>query len=272
MQFQVPQFEIEGKLIGPFTTIQVLYITVTGIVSFLMFPILTIGLWFLFATTLIGGSLVIALVKIQGRPMIVFLSSAFQYFWGPKILSFKPPIVEVIGLKNIQPNSPLKKFDIPKQTIRPSSLPPEAPHIAQNTSPLPKNIITQPINPDLTYAPEISDDSIPSIPSIVVTGHQPIAPAPIAVTPAGSPAPHFVPQPIIITEPEPMIPPPPLPVYMTKKKSRLQSLFNQITTSSLPIPFREKSFKQDNAKQAEQYELIQKTTGETVVARRVDYR
>jgi hypothetical protein len=56
-----------------------------------------------------------------------------------------------------------------------------------------------------------------------------------------------------------------------KKRSRLQNLFNKITTTSSPIPFREESLKQSSSKQ-EGYEFVEKPTGETIVARRVDYR
>ena len=264
MQFQVPQFEIENKLIGPFTITEVLYISVVSIISFLLFPILTIWLWFLVSATLIGGALAVALVKIQGRPMIVFLSSAFQYLWGPKILFLKPPIIKIDGLKHIAPLPPSKKFEASKQVITPASVLPQAERLTPEQKPLtsvtpeqlPQQIETQQQSPARLATPKESSSQETTTTIIPDASAIPIAP---------------IPPPIMSVNPELMMPSSSVP-YTKKKLSRLQSLFNKITTTSSPIPFRETSIKQSNTKQTEQYELAQTITGETTVVRRVDYR
>lgn len=269
MQFQVPQFETEEKFFGPFTTIHFLSISIAGVISFLLFPIFTIWLWFLVATILIGGSLSVALVKINGRPMTIFISSALQYFWEPKVLSIKPKVVENSTIQSIQPLAPLKKFEVPKQ---PSSFPPlpseyqATPPPFPSVPPSPQNMAA-PVYKETTLPP---DTPISNVTSHIITLEEEILASPSSM-PAAIATPHpSVPRPIVGDGSAPAIPP--APVYSPHKKSRLQSLFNQITTTSSPIPFREKSLKQDDAKQAGKYELVQKTTGETVAARRVDYR
>ncbi|MCK9187443.1 MAG: hypothetical protein PHS16_00180 [Candidatus Colwellbacteria bacterium] len=183
MQFQVPQFETENKLIGPFTIVQFTYISFSAIISFLLFPILTTWFWLAISAILIGSALAIALIKINGRPMTIFIISAFNYLWEPKTLSIKPK-AEVIGLKKIEPLPKVKKFEVPPT----------------------------------------EEEKIPAK----------IAP---------------------------------------QKKSRLQDLFNKITTTSSPIPFREESLKQNaSAKTKKEYELVRKPSGEVATARRVDYR
>jgi len=183
MQFQVPQFETESKLIGPFTIVQFVYIALAAIISFLLFPILTTWFWLAISAVLIGSALAMALLKINGRPMPIFLISAFNYLWEPKSLSIKPK-EELVGLKKIGPLPKVKKFEIP----------------------------------------ETEEEKIPA-----------------KITP--------------------------------QKKSRLQDLFNKITTTSSPIPFREESLKQSiSAKTKKEYELVRKPSGEVATARRVDYR
>ncbi len=273
MQFQVPQFETEEKFFGPFTTTHFLSISIAGAISFLLFPIFTIWLWLLVAAILIGGSLSVALVKINGRPMTIFISSALQYFWGAKVLSIKPAVIENPTIQGIQPLAPLKKFEVPKQ---PSSFPPLPSEYQATPPPIPSAPPAPPAPPQSIASPAYkemaisSDAPIPRISSHIITLEEE-APAPPSSMSSTIAISHpSVPRPIVEDGSIPAMPP--APTYSPHKKSRLQSLFNQITTTSSPIPFREKSLKQDDAKQTGKYELIQKTTGETITARRVDYR
>lgn len=186
MQFQVPQFETENKIVGPFTIAQFVYIALAAILSFLLFPILTTWFWFAVSSALIGGSLAMALIKVNGRPMAAFMVSAFNFFWQPKTLSIKPPF-KLVGLKEVGPLPTAKKLEIP----RPATIEREVP------------------------------EQIPPV----------------------------------------------------KKHSRLQDLFNKITTTSSPIPYREESLKQDmlNSRK-EMYATIEKPSGETIKVKRIDYR
>lgn len=99
MQFQVPQFiETEDKIVGPLTLRQFLYIGAAGLLSFLLFFVLKIWLWFMI--TAVFGTLASALafIKYNGRPMHVIILSALKYLWQPRFYlwkrtepSFAPP-------------------------------------------------------------------------------------------------------------------------------------------------------------------------------------
>ncbi|MBI2506915.1 MAG: PrgI family protein, partial [Candidatus Colwellbacteria bacterium] len=94
-QFQVPQFiETEDKVIGPLTWRQFAYIGGAGAISVLLFLLLTPLLWFLL-TLIVGGiAVALAIVPVNGRPMIVFLRALFDNIWKPKIYVFQPRTAE----------------------------------------------------------------------------------------------------------------------------------------------------------------------------------
>ncbi|MBI3273823.1 MAG: PrgI family protein [Candidatus Colwellbacteria bacterium] len=90
MQFQVPQFiETEDKIVGPLTLKQFLYLAAAGIIAFLLFFALQFWLWLIITSVLAIISSALALVKVNGRPMIVFVSSAFSYIWNPKLYTLQ---------------------------------------------------------------------------------------------------------------------------------------------------------------------------------------
>jgi hypothetical protein len=298
MQFQVPQFETENKLVGPFTVIQFVYVGVAAALSFLLFPILTTWFWFVISSFLMGTSLVIALMKVNGRPMPIFMLAAFRYLWEPKVLTLKPKPGEVVGLKHIEPLPPSKKFEVPRQMPAAAgpvsataglAMPPVSPPVGGPAKPF-----------EISVAPSMPAPSAPAEPMKISPTTEPVSAAagPVSATaglamppvspPVGGPAKPFeisaAPSKAIPITPAtsavPSVPvPPPIATSETpvaapvpeKKRSRLQNLFNKITTTSSPIPFREESLKQASSSQ-KGYEFVEKSTGETIVARRVDYR
>ncbi len=95
MQFQVPQFiETEDKIVGPFTLRQFLYIAGGGVASFVLFFILRPWLWLVITLFLGSISVVMAFIKINGRPMSVFIPATFNYIWSPRIYTLKPKVQE----------------------------------------------------------------------------------------------------------------------------------------------------------------------------------
>jgi hypothetical protein len=86
MRFSVPQFiEVEDKIIGPLTLKQAIYLT--GAVGFAIVAFIYFGF---FIAILIGGPLIflaflLSFVKVQGRPFINVLSSAFFYTLKSKL-------------------------------------------------------------------------------------------------------------------------------------------------------------------------------------------
>lgn len=91
MQYQVPQFiETEDKIVGPFSLRQFAYVGIAAAVSGICYLLLQTWLFFIVALVLIGGSLGLSFVKINGRPLIKIIVSAFNFYWKPQLYVWKP--------------------------------------------------------------------------------------------------------------------------------------------------------------------------------------
>lgn len=85
MQFQVPQYyEVKEKIVGPLTLSQFFYIAAACGISFLLFFIFQLWLWFITTVILVGAAAALALVEINGQPLTKILFSAFFYYWQPR--------------------------------------------------------------------------------------------------------------------------------------------------------------------------------------------
>jgi hypothetical protein len=85
MQFQVPQFiETEDKIVGPLSLRQFIYVGVGVGISALFYFILQTWLAVILGIIFIGGALAISFVKVQGRPLVNVLVSAFNFYWKPQ--------------------------------------------------------------------------------------------------------------------------------------------------------------------------------------------
>ncbi|PIP87451.1 hypothetical protein COW81_00255 [Candidatus Campbellbacteria bacterium CG22_combo_CG10-13_8_21_14_all_36_13] len=90
MQHQVPQFiEIEDKIFGPLTFKQFLYLIGGGGASFLLWKILPSFLAILVSAPIIALSVALAFFKMNNRPFIEVVESAFQFFMGGKLYIWK---------------------------------------------------------------------------------------------------------------------------------------------------------------------------------------
>ena len=91
MRFQVPQFiDIEDKIFGPLTIKQFIYLAGGGGLCFIIFRfipylILVIPLDLI----VIGFSLAMAFFKVNNKPLINVLQSAFGYFLSSKLYLWK---------------------------------------------------------------------------------------------------------------------------------------------------------------------------------------
>jgi len=86
MQFQVPQYyEVKERIVGPLTLQQFFYIAAACGLSFLMFFIFQLWLWFLASVILIGTASALALIEINGQSLTKILFFAFFYYWRPRI-------------------------------------------------------------------------------------------------------------------------------------------------------------------------------------------
>lgn len=97
MKFRVPQFiDMEDKIIGPFTLKQFGYIVGAGGVSFVIWTLIPIHfIAVLIIAPVAGLFLALAFVKYNNRSFGEFLESAFAYYTGAKIYTWKQPTPEV---------------------------------------------------------------------------------------------------------------------------------------------------------------------------------
>jgi hypothetical protein len=93
MQFRVPQFiDMEDKIIGPLTLKQFGYVLGAAGVSFLIWTFIPIRvIAFILIIPVAGLFLSLAFVKINNRSFGEILESAFSYYTGNKIYTWKQP-------------------------------------------------------------------------------------------------------------------------------------------------------------------------------------
>ena len=113
--FQVPQFiEVEDKIFGPLTFKQFVYLAGAGGLAFMEWvylPVKLISIIFIIPTVAFG--LLLAFYKINNRPFINVVESAFYYFFTRKLYIWKrAPTV-----------SPLASRTLPSQTAEGLSIP-----------------------------------------------------------------------------------------------------------------------------------------------------
>ena len=91
VQFQVPQFiETEDKIVGPLSLRQFLYVGVGVGLSGMLYFVLQTWLWIFIAFILVGASVAISFVKIEGRPLAKVILSAFNFYWRPQTYVWQP--------------------------------------------------------------------------------------------------------------------------------------------------------------------------------------
>lgn len=98
MQFRVPQFiDMEDKIIGPLTLKQFGYIVGAGGLSFIIWTFIPIKfIAVLIIIPVAGLFLALAFVKYNNRSFGEFLESAFIYYTGAKIYTWKQPVPESV--------------------------------------------------------------------------------------------------------------------------------------------------------------------------------
>jgi hypothetical protein len=90
MRFQIPQFiDVEDKIFGPFTLKQFIY--VAGGVSIAVGGVLMFGFFFglLLTLPIVVLAAALAFYKINNRPFIFILESAFKYATKDKLYIWK---------------------------------------------------------------------------------------------------------------------------------------------------------------------------------------
>lgn len=116
MQFQVPQFiEIEDKIFGPLTLKQFIYLAGgvgASVALWLYMPYKILAI--LFIIPLMAFSLALTFYKINNRPFIDVVASAFYYYIGSKLYIWKKESKKPEKLDIGQNQRPKSLLSVPK--------------------------------------------------------------------------------------------------------------------------------------------------------------
>lgn len=102
MRFQVPQFiEVEDKIFGPLTIKQFIYMTGGAGLSFMIYLFLdSIFLAFIPVVIIMGISSALAFFKINNKPFINVVESAFHYYFSNKLYIWKKQTTKPVTNKD----------------------------------------------------------------------------------------------------------------------------------------------------------------------------
>jgi len=91
MRFQVPQFiEVEDKIFGPLTLKQFIYLAGGGGISFVIYSWLKSFAWSIIPILIVLAiSATFAFYKVNNKPFVNVLESAFKYYFGNKLYIWK---------------------------------------------------------------------------------------------------------------------------------------------------------------------------------------
>ncbi len=106
MQFKVPQFiDQESKIFGPLTLKQFIFLAISGSASLILYFYLedNLFLWLVISGLLIGFSLTLTLLQVEGIPLYIVIGKSFNFFLNQKRYFWKK--------KDITPKIALKKTD-----------------------------------------------------------------------------------------------------------------------------------------------------------------
>jgi hypothetical protein len=90
MRYQVPQFiEVEDKIFGPLTFKQFVYVAGGAGFAFIMYRIFPLYIAIFLILPGVGLALALAFYKINNKPFIQSMESAFKYFFTSKLYIWK---------------------------------------------------------------------------------------------------------------------------------------------------------------------------------------
>lgn len=106
MRFQVPQFiEVEDKIFGPLTFKQFIYLAGGGGICVTLFFYLPNFIALIVAAPFAGLALALAFYKVNNKPFLNLVESAFKYAFGNKLYTWKREDKKVVGT-NLEGSSP----------------------------------------------------------------------------------------------------------------------------------------------------------------------
>ncbi len=105
-QFVVPQFiDVEDKILGPITVRQFSILMVAALALFIMYRLLSFLYFVLGGLPVLGGSVALAFVKINGMPLHFFLLNFIQTSKRANIRVWNKELTdaEIIALSKVEP-------------------------------------------------------------------------------------------------------------------------------------------------------------------------
>jgi hypothetical protein len=90
MRYQVPQFiEVEDKIFGPLTFKQFIYLAGGGGLSYIFYHFFPIYLSVFLIIAAAGLAVALAFYKVNNRPFVKIMESAFRYLMSKKLYIWK---------------------------------------------------------------------------------------------------------------------------------------------------------------------------------------
>lgn len=107
MRYQVPQFiDVEDKIVGPFTIKQFIYLAGGAGMSFVIYTYIPIYIAIILIAVVIPLSLALAFYKVNNKPFIDFLESAFMFYTKQNLYIWKKEQKKVVKSEEVSKNSP----------------------------------------------------------------------------------------------------------------------------------------------------------------------
>jgi hypothetical protein len=108
MRFQIPQFiDVEDKIFGPFTLKQFIYLAGGAAVAVVGTTFFGLFFGLLVTSPIVILALALAFYKVNNRPFIFVMESAFKYFLKDKLYIWQKKEEQVVEGKSGRGYSPL---------------------------------------------------------------------------------------------------------------------------------------------------------------------
>lgn len=115
MRYQIPQFiEVEDKIFGPLTLKQFIYLAGAGGVVFVLWRVFPIFIAIIIAIPVIVLALALAFYKINKRPFVFVLESAFRYLLSNRLYVWKSKDLKQIKKENKKEIQQRTQLQVPK--------------------------------------------------------------------------------------------------------------------------------------------------------------
>jgi hypothetical protein len=116
-QIIVPQFlDVEDKIIGPITVRQFIELMIAGLIIFIFYKIFDFSLFAVSGLLVLGITLIVAFVRINGQPFHYFLLNFFATLKSPKLKVWRKQYSDN-ELIRIRDDQEIKK-NLPKTIVR----------------------------------------------------------------------------------------------------------------------------------------------------------